>query len=155
FLALMGWSPDGETTVMSREEIIERFTLERVGASPATFDYTKLDWLNGVYLRAMSHEELADALVAYLGDQGYDWSPELVAKAAPIVQDKISRLDEFPGFAGFLFHDVQPEPAQLDGPILAAAVEALGSVEPWAAVPIEGALKALCERLARTPREVY
>ncbi len=155
FLALLGWSPDGETTVMSRQEIVERFTLERVGASPATFDYTKLDWLDGVYLRAMSHDELAAALVTYLGEQGYDWDTALVAKAAAIVQEKISRLDEFPGFAGFLFHDVQPDPAQLDGPILAATAEALDGVEPWTAEPIESALKALCERLGRKPREVY
>ncbi len=54
FLALLGWSYDDRTTIMSRDELIERFTLERVGASPATLDYEKLDWMNGVYLRAMS-----------------------------------------------------------------------------------------------------
>jgi glutamyl-tRNA synthetase len=155
FLALLGWAPDGETTVMSRQEIVDRFTLERVGASPATFDYTKLDWLNGVYLRAMSHDELAGALVTYLGEQGYEWDAERVWKAAPIVQEKISRLDEFPGFAGFLFHDVEPDASQLDGYILASAAEALDPVEPWQAESIEMALKALCERLGRKPRDVY
>ena len=70
FLALLGWAPDGETTIMSRDEIVERFTLERVGASPATFDYHKLDWLNGVYLRALSPEAYADALVEWLREQG-------------------------------------------------------------------------------------
>jgi len=155
FLALLGWSPDGETTVMTREEIVQRFSLERVGASPATFDYTKLDWLNGVYLRAMDQDGLAEALVAYLHDQGYDWDGAVVREAASIVQEKISRLDEFPGFAGFLFHDVDPDPGQLDAPTLAAAAEALGTVETWTAAPIEAALKELCERLGRTPRDVY
>ncbi len=51
FLALLGWAPDGETTIMSPDELVERFTLERVGVSPATFDYAKLDWMNGIYLR--------------------------------------------------------------------------------------------------------
>ena len=51
FLALLGWSYDDKTTIMSRHELIERFSLERVGPSPATFDYQKLDWMNGVYLR--------------------------------------------------------------------------------------------------------
>ena len=50
FLALIGWAPDGETTIMSRDEILERFRLEAVSASPGTFDYAKLDWMNGVYL---------------------------------------------------------------------------------------------------------
>src|SRR5262245_26016363 len=53
FLALLGWSFDDKTTVMSRDELVERFSLERVGTSPATFDYAKLDWLNGVYLREL------------------------------------------------------------------------------------------------------
>ena len=57
FLALLGWSYDDRTTIMSRDELVERFSLERVGASPATFDYPKLDWMNGVYLRALPVEE--------------------------------------------------------------------------------------------------
>ena len=48
YLALLGWSYDDHTTVMSRHELVERFTLDRIKASPATFDYEKLDWLNGV-----------------------------------------------------------------------------------------------------------
>ena len=51
FLALLGWSFDDKTTIMSRHELIERFSLERVVPSPATFDYKKLDWMNGMYLR--------------------------------------------------------------------------------------------------------
>jgi glutamyl-tRNA synthetase len=140
---------------MSRDELIDRFSLERVGASPATLDYAKLDWMNGVYLRAMSHDEFAGALVTYLGDQGYDWPAELVWKAAATVQEKIGRLGEFPAFAGFLFHDVEPDPVELDAEILAAAATALEAVEQWKADEIEGALKALCEGLGRKPREVY
>ena len=60
FLALIGWAPDGETTIMSRDEIVERFTLEAVSASPGTFDYAKLDWMNGVYIRALEREAFAD-----------------------------------------------------------------------------------------------
>ena len=59
FLALLGWAPDGETTIMAPDELVGRFTLERVGASPATLDYQKLDWLNGTYLRALPPEEYA------------------------------------------------------------------------------------------------
>src|SRR5262245_34466962 len=51
FLALLGWAPDGETTIMSRDELVDRFTLDRVSQSPAQFDYAKLDWMNGVYVR--------------------------------------------------------------------------------------------------------
>ena len=64
FLALLGWSYDDKTTVMSPAELVERFSLERVGPSPATFDYQKLDWLNGVYLRELPPDEYARALLA-------------------------------------------------------------------------------------------
>ena len=59
FLALLGWSYDDKTTIMSRHELVERFELDRVVPSPATFDYEKLDWLNGVYLRNLQPDEYA------------------------------------------------------------------------------------------------
>jgi glutamyl-tRNA synthetase len=155
FLALLGWAPDGETTIMSREELVERFSLERVGSSPATFDYAKLDWMNGVYLRALPPEEFADRLVAYLREQGSDWPEERVRAGAAIVQEKIGRLDEFPSFARFLFEDVQPDSALLDERILGSAETALMGVDPWTADGIENALKALCEDLGEKPRTVY
>jgi len=157
FLALLGWSYDDKTTIMSRDELVERFSLERVGSSPAVFDYAKLDWMNGVYLRAMSPEEFADALVQYLREQGYDWPEERVRRAAPLVQEKITRLGEFASFAGFLFGDVQPDPALLDGsgPVLAAARETLAAVEPFEAPAIEVALRVLAERLELPPRKAF
>jgi glutamyl-tRNA synthetase len=155
FLALLGWAPDGETTIMSRDELVERFTLERVGSSPATFDYAKLDWMNGLYLRALSAEEYAARLVAYLAEQGLEWDEDRVRAAAPLVQEKISRLGEFPGFAGFLFHDVEPDPALLDKRILGFAENALEGVDPWTAAEIESTLKHLCDELGEKPRAVY
>ena len=155
FLALIGWAPDGETTVMSPAEILERFSLERVGASPGTFDYDKLAWLNGVHLRALAPEELGRRLVAYLGEQGYDWDEARVLEAVPLVQEKIATLGEFPGFAGFLFHDVEPDPADLDAAILEAAAETLAEVEPFEPASIETALKALCDRLELKPRQAF
>jgi len=157
FLALLGWAPDGETTIMSRDELIERFSLERVSPSPAQFDYAKLDWMNGMYIRALPPEDFAHALVLYLGEQEYDWDAELVRKAAPLVQEKITRLGEFPAFAGFLFHDIQPDPAELDGgaPMLAAAREALADLEPFTAEAIEAALRAAADRLELKPRQAF
>jgi glutamyl-tRNA synthetase len=153
FLALLGWSYDDRTTIMSREELIERFTLERVGASPATFDYDKLRWMNGVYLRAMSPEEYADTLVAYLRERGYEWDEQLIRKAAPLVQEKMTTLGEFPAFAGFLFEPVSPDPSLLDARVLAEAEQTLAGVEPFEAERIEQALRDLCERLGVKPRQ--
>jgi glutamyl-tRNA synthetase len=155
FLALLGWAPDGETTIMAPDELVERFSLERVGASPATLDYAKLDWMNGVYLRALPAEEYADRLVAWLREEGYDWPEERVRAAAPLVQEKIARLGEFPAFAGFLFGDVEPDRALLDESILGVAAATLEATSPWTADEIEASLKGLCEELGQKPRQVF
>src|SRR5262245_26625482 len=76
FLALIGWAPDGETTIMSRDELVERFTLDRVGVSPGTFDYDKLDWMNGVYLRELAPDAYADLLLTYLRERGLEWGED-------------------------------------------------------------------------------
>jgi glutamyl-tRNA synthetase len=155
FLALLGWAPDGETTIMGRGELVERFSLERVGRSPATFDYAKLDWMNGVYLRALDDGAYADTVLEYLRERGIDWPEDEVRAMAPAVQEKVARLEEIPTFAGFLFHDVEPDPELLDQRILRFAETALEEVEDWTAPEIESALKGLCEELGEKPRTVY
>jgi glutamyl-tRNA synthetase len=156
FLALLGWAPDGETTIMAPDELVERFTLERVGASPATLDYQKLDWMNGTYLRALPPDGYADALVAYLREQGYDWPEERIRAAAPLVQEKIERLGQFPDFAGFLFGRRNGfDRAGLDDGILAAAEESLAGLEPFTAEAIEQALRRLAERIGQKPRQAF
>jgi glutamyl-tRNA synthetase len=154
FMALLGWSYDDRTEVMSRNELVERFTLERVGKSPAVFDYDKLSHLNGLYLRALSPEEYADRLVAYLRERGYEWDEGLIRRAAPLVQEKIETLGEFPAFAGFFFARVAPD-GEVDGQVLPAAAETLAEVDPFEAEPIETALRGLAERLGLKPREAF
>src|SRR2546421_2523037 len=158
FLALLGWAPDGETTIMSRDELIDRFSLERVSSSPAQFDYDKLDWMNGVYLRALPPDEYADVLVRYLREQGYDWDEARIRAAATLVQEKIVKLGEFPAFAGFLFHDVEVDLAAFgegDIAVIAAARDTLAELEPFTAEAIEIALRAVLERLGLKPRQGF
>jgi glutamyl-tRNA synthetase len=157
FLALLGWSYDDKTTIMSREELVERFTLDRVGSSPATFDYAKLDWMNGVYLRALDPDGYASALLTWLREQGYDWDEQVVRATVPLVQEKIAKFSEFPAFAGFLFGEVEADRALLDGsaPVLEEAERALADVEPFAAEPIEQALRALAERMELKPSDAF
>jgi glutamyl-tRNA synthetase len=157
FLALLGWSYDDKTTIMSRDELIGRFDLHRIVPSPAAFDYQKLDWMNGVYLRALPPERYADELAGFVRESGLEWDEELVRRSAPLVQEKIERLGQFPDFAGFLFRDVQPDPALLEKgtPVLAEAIEALEQVEPFEAEQIETTLRALGERLDLSPRKAF
>ncbi|MCL2496619.1 MAG: glutamate--tRNA ligase family protein, partial [Clostridiales bacterium] len=66
FLALLGWSPEGGEEVLSMEQLIQQFSLNRVSKSPAVFDRDKLRWLNAQYLRALSAEAIAAGIMPYL-----------------------------------------------------------------------------------------
>jgi glutamyl-tRNA synthetase len=157
FLARLGWAYDDKTEVFSRDELVRLFSLDRVSSSPAIFDYQKLEWLNGVHLRMLSPEEYADRVVTYLREQGIEWDEELVRKAAPLVQEKIATLAEFPDYTRFLFEDVPPDSALLDGraDVLEAAEDVLARVEPFDHETIERELRALAERLELKPREAF
>ncbi|HEY3182515.1 MAG TPA: glutamate--tRNA ligase [Gaiellaceae bacterium] len=153
FLALLGWSYDDKTTIMSRRELIERFSLDRVVPSPATFDYQKLDWMNGVYLRGLQPDEYAHDLLRWLREHGIDWPEEKVRASAPLVQEKIEKFSQYPDFARFLFEPVDPGGA--DPETCRAALEALESVEPWEASRIEDTLRELADRLGQKPQQAF
>jgi glutamyl-tRNA synthetase len=165
YLALVGWSYDDHTTVMTVPELVERFSLERVNPSPGVFDAEKLEWLNGEHLRALAPQEFAAALLAYLESSGSALAgqPERVAEVAPIVQEKLRTLGQFEGFAGFLFGEARLDPeawARVEADPgaarwLGAARDALAGVEVWQAGPIHAALAAACEREGVKPRVLY
>ncbi len=114
FLALLGWAPDGETTIMGRDELVERFSLERVGSSPATFDYAKLDWMNGVYLRATRARRLrGPAARVRQREQGLDWPGGEVRAAAPTRAGKDRATRRVCGVRGI------PLPRRRAGPVAA------------------------------------
>ena len=132
FLALLGWSLDGETTLIDRATLCEKFGLDRVTKKDAVFDETKLDWMNGQYIKAMdagawmhasmpwlfrAHagvaadgelaDEARDAAAADLGAR-----PEWYAKLYPLVAERLVRLDEIPAKLAFMFWG--PEVRELD-----------------------------------------
>jgi len=153
YLALLGWSFDDKTTIMSRQELVERFSLERVGASPAAFDYQKLEWMNGVYLRAMTPDAFAHGLSEYLGE---GWDEEKVRQIAPLVQEKIARLGEFPSYAAFFFSDeVNADPKLLDPTVLRGALRQLEPLDAWTESAVEAALRQLADELGLKPREAF
>ena len=154
FLALLGWSYDDKTTIMWRHELVERFDLERIVPSPATFDYQKLDWLNGVYLRNLQPDEYAHDLLEWQHEQGIEWPESRVRATVPLVREKIERFSQYPDFVRFLFEPVIP-PGGIDPEICRASAERLAAVEPWDAAAIEEALRALAEERGLKPRDAF
>ena len=156
FLARLGWAYDDQKEVFTRDELLELFRLDRVTPSPAVFDYQKLTWLNGVHVRNLPPEEYAARVVQYVREAGLDWDEQLVRRAAPLVQEKIETLDQFPDYVRFFFEEVKPAvPVDGAGPVLEQAGETLAELSPFEAESIEQALRALAERLGLKPRDAF
>ena len=99
FLVLLGWSLDDHTEFIPREELIRHFSLERVGESPAVFNLEKLAWLNGVYMRQLAPEELADMLAPLLDEHLPASVPRPIERTyllriVPLIQERLKTLEE-------------------------------------------------------------
>ena len=103
YLALLGWSFDDKTEIMSRAELIERFGLDRVNASPAVWNYEKLDHFNGFYIRLLPVEDLADRMLPFLEAAGYRVRREKLLAVVPLIRERITRLRDAVAVADFFF----------------------------------------------------
>jgi glutamyl-tRNA synthetase len=164
YLALLGWSYDDRTNIFSGRELIERFSLERVAKNPAAFDVPKLEWLNGHYIRATKADDLADMLVPFCVRAGLDADTDegrqLLRRVAPLLSDRLKRLDEAPPMIRFLFQKVTPDDkasAALEGreDYLAEALSVLERIDEWSAETIESALRALAAKRELKPRQAF
>ncbi len=93
FLALLGWNPGTEQELFSREQLIESFSIERIGKAGAKFDIQKAQWFNQQYLKALGDDELAQFLLKRLKEEEIDCPPEKAAKIAGAMRERIT----FPG----------------------------------------------------------
>ncbi len=109
YLALVGWSFDDKTEVMSRAELIERFSLDRVNASPAAWSYDKLDHFNGLYIREMDAEPLTTLLMPYLEKAGIQANFQTMLKITPTIQERLTVLSDVAQWVDFFFVDELPE----------------------------------------------
>lgn len=109
FLALLGWSLDGETTIIPREVLCKEFNLERITRKDAIFDETKLDWMNGEYIKAMGAKAWVDAVSPFLIEAGLttkeaiEENEEWYEKLYPLVAERMKRLTEAPEKLAFIF----------------------------------------------------
>lgn len=151
FFARLGWAYSGDQEIFTREQTIERFDITDVRPAPAAFSYDKLNWMNGVYLREMPADELADKLTAFLHDAGFSVERDFIRRVVPLIQERIQTLGEAIDWIDFFFADeVHPDPAELPGKkmsaaetadALAAVRDALAAVEPFDHDGIEAALR--------------
>lgn len=111
YVSLVGWSYDGEKEFFSREELEKVFSLEKINKAPGVFDYQKLDWFNGQYIRTKSNEELADLLMPYLTEAGIlkEGDYDRLLAFVPGVRDRLTLLSDVVPMCDFLQDRGEPD----------------------------------------------
>jgi len=165
FLALMGWSYDDKTEILSRPQIIESFDLAHVSAAPAQLSYEKLDWMNGVYMRSLEADDLAARVLPFLTAAGLDADAETVRRIAPLIQERIVTLAEAVEWTDFFFSErLEYEPELLvqkkmsveeARQVLEASREALSALPAFDEISIEEALRAASEASGLKARQFF
>jgi glutamyl-tRNA synthetase len=161
FLVLLGWALDDKTEVLTRNEIVKHFSLERISKTAAVFNKDKLDWMNGVYLRGLSLEEFVQRAMPFLErdlpaeikrplDVGY------IRQLMPLVQERARTLAEVPQLSDFFFVDeLEYDAGLLLGKIdkaeaiksLQASVARMDSLKDWDAALLEAVFRPLADEL--------
>jgi glutamyl-tRNA synthetase len=169
YLALLGWGTEDDSTILSTDELIERFSIERVGRSSAIFDERKLRWLNGRFMRELALDTYERRLSAHLrlggepGAEAFDAAPaERRRRACEIVQDKAQTLDEVWPLIRFLFEGPVDDAAAWErvmtpeaGTALSAVLDALRSADGFDPPTLEATLGSVVEGLGRSAKAVY
>jgi glutamyl-tRNA synthetase len=158
YLALLGWGTQDDTTIMSTDELIERFEVERVGRSSAIFDEQKLRWLNGRFMREMDLDDYTEVVALHVGRE----QDERLRAGCEIAQEKAQTLDEVWPLIGFLFEEPEIDEkawkkVMKDGalPLLSEALEALRGADSFDPPELETALgRILAEREVK-PAKLY
>ncbi|MBP2437824.1 glutamate--tRNA ligase [Microbacterium amylolyticum] len=171
YLALLGWSIGPDRDVFTLDELIAAFEIENVNPNPARFDQKKAESINGDHIRMLEPADFAARLIPYLRQAGIVASEVtaeehvLLAKAAPLVQERLQLLGDAPGLMGFLFtDDISYEEDALKGlkgdpkAVLEASVDALEALpaDRFNTEAIQDALSAaLIDGLGLKPRVAY
>ena len=167
YLALLGWGTDDDTTILSTDELVERFAIERVGRASAVFDEKKLRWLNGRFMRELDLDSYVEAVAGHLARAGHGGAVddrEALRAGCAIAQEKAQTLDEVWPLVRYLFEEpVDDEKARgkwltaETAPALDAALEALEPIgdEEWDSPRLESVLEPLVERLGIKARDLY
>jgi len=161
FIAFLGWSPGTEEDILTIDQLIEKFSIEKIQASPAMANLERLDWLNGQFIRRLPPDELATRLGARLPQIPVESLKPLM----PLVQERLRTLSEAQEMLRFFFEEpdgYRPEQLVPKGSdrtataqALAEAATTLRALTSWTPESIEPALRGLAEGLGWSSRDLF
>jgi len=112
YISLLGWSYDDAREIFGLDELEKIFSLERLNKAPAVFDYKKLEWFNGIYIRKRSKEDIKKMIMPFLIEDGIVRDPlteeeeKLIDGAVPLIQERLRLLSDAPKLVRFLFGEI-------------------------------------------------
>ncbi|NPV77147.1 MAG: glutamate--tRNA ligase [Anaerolineae bacterium] len=166
WIALMGWSYDDHTEFFTMDDLIEKFSLDRLNPSPAAINFAKFDHFNGLHIRNLEIPDLANRLRPFFEARGYLVDDARLLKVAPIIQERLVTLEDAPEIAGFFFQDVIQSPAAEDltakgltpkesAEVARQMLVLLESQPEMTANLVEPVLRSLVEQLGLSPGQVF
>ncbi|HBY06294.1 MAG TPA: glutamate--tRNA ligase [Chloroflexi bacterium] len=128
WMVLMGWSYDDHTEFFAMPDLIEKFSIEKLNPSPAAINFSKLDHFNGLHIRNLNTDDLAQRLLPFFERAGINADLDTLRKIAPVLQVRLVTLDESVEKAAFFFQaEVHPAPEDLIAKKMSAAESALAA----------------------------
>lgn len=169
FLSLLGWSLDDKTELLSREELVKHFSLERVGKTAAIFNKDKLDWMNGVYLRQLTPEQFASQSTPFLQRDlppsvKHPLDDRYISTITPLIQERARTLGDVPHLADFFFLDeleydqsllIKGMDTASATKVIETSLERLKPLEAWNTASVEDILRPLATELGLTTSKFF
>ncbi|MDO8532064.1 MAG: glutamate--tRNA ligase [Dehalococcoidia bacterium] len=170
YLALLGWSLDDKTEIISRDELIKNFSLERIGKTGAIFNQDKLMWVNGVYIRNLASDDMARRAMPFL-EKGLPagvrrpLEQDFARRVMPLAQERAKLLSDVPSLLGFFFaEDLDFDPTQLVQKgmtsastltALEAARQRVASLAIFNEISMENELRTLAQESSLTTGQLF
>jgi glutamyl-tRNA synthetase len=165
WVALMGWSYDDRTEFFPMQDLIEKFSLDKLNPSPAAINFSKLDHFNGLHIRSLAAGDLAARIQPFFRSAGYHADLQTLTRIAPIIQERLTTLDDAPELAGFFFRsEIDYDPQELVAKGLSAAQSAEAARRSYALLAglpdlhpatAEPPMRELVETLGMKPGQVF
>src|SRR5712692_10923269 len=151
YLALLGWNPGTTQEIFTLDELLRVFSFDRVQHAGARFDWEKLNWINGEWIRAMDDTELARRLRPFLPNL----DEATIMRAVPALKTRMVKLADATEYLDYLWSD--PQPPALDPDLTERVKLVAGALEdvPWQPEPIEHALEGVVAETGFSKNKLY
>ena len=162
FLALLGWNDGTTQEIFTTDELVQKFSLERIQKSPAVFDLTRLDWMNGEYIRTkLSDKELIEAIKPHVPAE---WTSDMAyfKKVLELDKDRIKRFDEARHIMEIFFETPKVDLGLLyqkddESTVklwIGRVIEDISNTD-FTHDAVENCLRSLCDKLAVSPSRLF